>query len=159
MIVAILRAGDYLGEMRLIVDEPHSATVLAEVQSNALILGRTEFSRCIPDMDFMAHAIFKRLVQRLRQADSKIKSLALMNVYGRVVKAPLAFAGENAMSRESHAVIAERVSRQEGVKMVGASRQRVSRVMKDLKDLEERGFIVTRDDGSRLVMPHLDSPV
>ena len=157
--MAILRAGDYLGEMRLIVDEPHSATVLAEVQSNALILGRTEFARCIPYMDFMAHAIFKRLVQRLRQADSKIKSLALMNVYGRVVKAPLAFAGENAMSRESHAVIAERVSRQEGVKMVGASRQRVSRVMKDLKDLEERGFIVTRDDGSRLVMPHLDSPV
>lgn len=156
VILATLRPGDYVGEMSLIDDEPHSATVLAEVQTDGLILGQTEFARCMPDMDSMAYAILRGLVQRLRHADSKIESLALMDVYGRVAKALLEFAGKNAMSWEDHAVIPERVSRQDVAKMVGASREMVSRVM---KDLEERGFIVTRDDGSLLLMPHLDSLV
>ncbi len=156
VILATLRPGDYVGEMSLIDDEPHSASVLAEVQSDSLILGQAEFARCMPDMDSMAHAILRGVVQRLRHADRKIESLALMDVYGRVAKALLEFAGKNAMSREDHAVIPERVSRQDVAKMVGASREMVSRVM---KDLEERGFIVTRDDGSLLLMPHLDSLV
>ena len=156
VILATLRPGDYVGEMSLIDDEPHSASVLAEVQSDSLILGQAEFARCMPDMDSMAHAILRGVVQRLRHADRKIESLALMDVYGRVAKALLEFAGKNAMSWEDHAVIPERVSRQDVAKMVGASREMVSRVM---KDLEERGFIVTRDDGSLLLMPHLDSLV
>ena len=40
----------------------------------------------------MAYAIMKGLVQRLRQADRKIESLALMDVYGRVARALLEFA-------------------------------------------------------------------
>lgn len=156
VILATLRPGDYVGEMSLIDDEPHSASVLAEVQSDSLILGQAEFARCMPDMDSMAHAILRGVVQRLRHADRKIESLALMDVYGRVAKALLEFAAENVMNREGHAVIPDRVSRQDVAKMVGASREMVSRVM---KDLEERGFIVTRDDGSLLVMPHLDSLV
>lgn len=156
VILATLRPGDYVGEMSLIDNEPHSATVLAEVQSDALILGQMEFARCMPESDSMAHAVLRGLVQRLRHADSKIESLALMDVYGRVARALMEFAGENAMGMEGHAVIPDRVSRQDLAKMVGASREMVSRVM---KDLEERGFIVTRDDGSLLVMPHLDSLV
>ena len=156
VILATLRPGDYVGEMSLIDNEPHSASVLAEVQTDALILGQLEFARCMPDGDSMAHAVLRGLVQRLRHADSKIESLALMDVYGRVARALLEFAGENAMSLEGNAVIPDRVSRQDLAKMVGASREMVSRVM---KDLEERGFIVTRDDGSLLVMQHLDSLV
>ncbi|MEO6320193.1 MAG: Crp/Fnr family transcriptional regulator [Polaromonas sp.] len=156
VILATLRPGDYVGEMSLIDNEPHSATVLAEEQSDALILGQMEFACCMPDRDSMAHAVLRGLVQRLRQADSKIESLALMDVYGRVARALLEFAGENAMGQQGHAVIPDRVSRQDMAKMVGASREMVSRVM---KDLEERGFIVTRDDGSLLVMSHLDSLV
>lgn len=149
VILATLRPGDYVGEMSLIDNEPHSATVLAEVQSDALVLGQLEFARCMPDSDSMAYAVLKGLVQRLRHADKKIESLALMDVYGRVARALLEFAGENT-------VIPDRVSRQDVAKMVGASREMVSRVM---KDLEDRGFIATRDDGSLLVMRHLDSLV
>ena len=49
-------------------------------------------------------------------------------------------------------VIRDKVSRQDLAKMVGASREMVSRVM---KDLEERGFIETREDGSVLVKERL----
>lgn len=151
VILATLQPGAYVGEMSLIDDEPHSASVLAEIQTDALILGRLEFARCLPESDSMAYAVLKGLVQRLRHADRKIESLALMDVYGRVARVLLEFAGENG---DGHAVIRDKVSRQDLAKMVGASREMVSRVM---KDLEERGFIETRDDGSLLVKEQLHS--
>ena len=131
--------------MSLIDNEPHSATVRAEVQTDVLILGRLEFARCLPENSSMAYAVMKGLVQRLRHADRKIESLALMDVYGRVARALLEFAVEDA---EGNAVIRDKVSRQDLAKMVGASREMASRVM---KDLEVRGFIETRSDGSTVV--------
>lgn len=151
VILATMRPGDYVGEMSLIDNEPHSATVMAEIQTDALILGRLEFARCLPENSSMAYAVMKGLVQRLRQADRKIESLALMDVYGRVARALLEFSSEDS---EGNAVIRDKVSRQDLAKMVGASREMVSRVM---KDLEERGFIETRLDGSVLVKERLNS--
>ena len=151
VILATMQPGDYIGEMSLIDNAPHSATVRAEVQTDVLILGRLEFARCLPENSSMAYAVMKGLVQRLRHADRKIESLALMDVYGRVARALLEFAVVDA---EGNAVIRDKVSRQDLAKMVGASREMVSRVM---KDLEERGFIVTRSDGSMLVKERLSA--
>ena len=149
VILATLQPGDYIGEMSLIDNEAHSASVRAEVQTDMLALGRVEFARCLPENSSMAYAIMKGLVQRLRQADRKIESLALMDVYGRVARSLLEFAQPD---REAQLTIRERISRQDIAKMVGASREMVSRVM---KDLEDRGFIETRDDGSMLIKERL----
>ena len=73
-------AGEYIGEMSLIDNEPHSATVRAEVQTDMLILGRADFARCLPENTSMAYAVMRGLVQRLRSADGKIESLALQGV-------------------------------------------------------------------------------
>lgn len=151
VILATLHPGDYVGEMSLIDDQPHSATVRAEIQTDALILGRTEFARCLPENSSMAYAVMKGLVQRLRHADRKIESLALMDVYGRVARALLEIAQPD---REGQLVIRDRVSRQDVAKMVGASREMVSRVM---KDLEDRGFIELAADGSTLIKERLNS--
>ena len=153
VILAILRPGDYVGEMSLIDQAPHSASVLAEVQTDTLVLDQVTFVRCLPDSDSMAYAVLKGLVHRLRQADRKIESLALMDVYGRVAGALRDIAGDAVRSPDGSAMTQGRVSRQDMAKMVGASREMVSRVM---KDLEERGFIETQDDGSVLVRPHLN---
>lgn len=151
VILAVMQPGDYFGEMSLIDNEPHSASVRAEVQTDVLILGRLEFARCLPENSSMAYAVMKGLVQRLRHADRKIESLALMDVYGRVARTLLEFAVPD---DQGNAVIKDRVSRQDLAKMVGASREMVSRVM---KDLEDRGFIETRVDGSMLVKERLNA--
>jgi CRP-like cAMP-binding protein len=151
VILATMHPGDYVGEMSLIDNEPHSATVRAEIQTDALVLGRLEFARCLPENSSMAYAVMKGLVQRLRHADRKIESLALMDVYGRVARALLEFA---VIDVKGESIIRDKVSRQDLAKMVGASREMVSRVM---KDLEERGFIETRSDGSMVVKDRLNS--
>jgi CRP-like cAMP-binding protein len=151
VILATLQPGDHIGEMSLIDNEPHSATVRAEVQTDVLVLGRLEFARCLPENSSMAYAVMKGLVQRLRHADRKIESLALMDVYGRVARALLEVA---VVGANGNGVIRDKVSRQDLAKMVGASREMVSRVM---KDLEERGFIETNQDGSMIVKDRLNT--
>jgi CRP/FNR family transcriptional regulator, cyclic AMP receptor protein len=151
VILADLALGDYIGEMSLIDNEPHSASVRAEVQTDVLMLGRVEFARCLPENTSMAYAVMKGLVQRLRHADRKIESLALMDVYGRVARALIDAAEPD---DDGQLVIRDKVSRQDLAKMVGASREMVSRVM---KDLEERGYIETLDNYSVLIKERLNS--
>ncbi len=150
-ILATMEPGDYIGEMSLIDNEPHSATVRALVRTDVLVLGRLEFARCLPDNSSVAYAVMKKLVQRLRQANRQIESLSLMDVYGRVARALLEFAVVDA---DGNAVIRDKLSRKDLAKMVGASREMVSRAM---KDLQKRGFIVTHPDGSMIVKNRLNT--
>ncbi len=149
VILATLKPGDYIGEMSLIDNEPHSATVQAEIQTDVLELARADFARCLPENSSMAYAVMRGLVQRLRHADRKIESLALMDVYGRVARSLLEFAVPTA---DGQMVIREKISRSDIAKMVGASREMVSRVM---KDLEERGFVEVTDNGSVVIKERL----
>ena len=151
VILATLQPGDYIGEMSLIDDEPHSATVRTEIQTDVLMLDRDAFSRCLPENSSMSYNIMRGLVQRLRHADRKIESLALMDVYGRVTRSLIEFAVDDG---QGNLKIRDKISRQDLAKMVGASREMVSRVM---KDLEERGFVQTQPDGSMLVKDRLSS--
>jgi len=152
VILATLQAGDHLGEMSLIDNQPHSATVRADVQTDVLLLGRPEFVRCLPENNALAFAIMKGLVKRLRAADRKIESLALMDVYGRVARALLDLASP---LNPGTGVIAGKVSRLELAKTIGASREMVSRV---LKDLEDRGLVEVLTDGRTLVHDALLRP-
>ena len=148
VILAVLQPGDYVGEMSLIDNEPHSATVRAEVQTDMLVLGRAEFARCLPENSSLSYAILRGLVQRLRNADRQIESLALLDVYGRVARSLLDMAEQNG----DQLLIRNKVSRQDMAKIVGASREMVSRVM---KDLEERGVIQTQENGSVVIKERL----
>ena len=145
VILATLQPGDYIGEMSLIDDEPHSATVRTEIQTDVLMLDRDAFSRCLPENSSMSYNIMRGLVQRLRHADRKIESLALMDVYGRVARSLIEFAVDDG---QGNLKIRDKISRQDLAKMVGASREMVSRVM---KDFEEQGFVETREDGSLVI--------
>ena len=142
VILATLRTGDCIGEMSIIDDEPHSATVVTESQSDMLVLEREVFSRCMAENASISDAVMRGLVQRLRQSTRKIGSLALMGVYGRVANLLL----ESAVPGERRELLTrEKISRSDIAKSVGASREMVSRVM---KDFEEQGFIETLDSGT-----------
>lgn len=152
VILATLKSGDYVGEMSLIDNEPHSATVVADQQVDVLVLGRDSFLRCLGENSEMAHSVMRVLVQRLRRASENISSLALVGVYGRVAKVLLESAVPDA---DGALLIRDKVSRQDLAKMVGASREMVSRVM---KDFEEQGFIQLLDSGAVRVIERRTHP-
>src|SRR5690625_5069666 len=69
------------------------------------------------------------LIQRVRQLTRAARSLALQDVYGRVAQllTQLAVPGENGTAR-----VPERLTQQDIADRVGASREMVARILKDL---------------------------
>ena len=138
VILTLLGAGECVGEMGLIDGSPRSADVVANENCELLVIAKSDFKRALAENVDLGLNIMKSLVLRLREANRKIESLALMDVYGRVAKLLLDFSeNENGVR-----VVRKRVSKQDMAKMVGASREMVSRVM---RDLEHSGYIRVAD--------------
>lgn len=144
IILAWLGPGEFFGEMGLIDGSPRSANVVAAEACELLLLSKDAFQRCLQENFDVAQKLMKILVLRLRHADRKIESLALLDVYGRVARLLL----EMSEVMDGQRVIRKKISKQDMAKMIGASREMVSKVM---RDLELNGYI--RYDGDLLVIP------
>jgi CRP/FNR family transcriptional regulator, cyclic AMP receptor protein len=143
VILCILGPGEFFGEMGLIDDSPRSASVVAIEACELLCIAKRDFKRCLAENFEMAMAVMRGLVRRLREADRKIGSLALLDVYGRVARLLL----DMSETVEGEKIVTKRLPKQDIAKMIGASREMVSRVM---KDLQMGGYIEVR--GSNIVL-------
>jgi CRP/FNR family cyclic AMP-dependent transcriptional regulator len=143
VILSILGSGEFFGEMGLIDDAPRSASVVAIEPCELLCIAKRDFKKCLAENFEMAMAVMRGLVRRLREADRKIGSLALLDVYGRVARLLL----DMSETVEGEKVVTKRLPKQDIAKMIGASREMVSRVM---KDLQMGGYIEVR--GSNIVL-------
>ena len=146
VILSILGPGEFFGEMGLIDDSPRSASVVTLEPCELLTISKADFKRSLAENSDLSMMVMRGLVKRLREADQKIGSLALMDVYGRVARLLL----EMADDVDGEKVVVKKMSKQDIAKMIGASREMVSRVMKDLQlggYIEIRGrSIVLRDN-------------
>jgi CRP/FNR family cyclic AMP-dependent transcriptional regulator len=143
VILTIIGPGEFFGEMGLIDDSPRSASVVAIEACELLAITRRDFKKCLAENFEMSMAVMRGLVRRLREADRKIGSLALLDVYGRVARLLL----DMAETVDGQKMVTKRLPKQDIAKMIGASREMVSRVM---KDLQMGGFIEMR--GSTIVL-------
>ena len=134
VILTLLRAGECFGEMSLIDGSPRSADVVSCEPCELLVIAKSDFAHALSENVDLCLNIMKSFADRLREANRKIESLALLDVYGRVAKLLLDFSE----LEDGRRVIRRKVSKQDMAKMVGASREMVSRVM---KDLESRGYV------------------
>lgn len=128
VIVDIQRAGEHFGELALLDEAPRSASVMTLEPSTLLIISKAEFESCLARHPKIAVSLIKGLTQRLRNTTETVKSLALMDVYGRIARTLLNLAQE----QDGRYVITEKLTHQDLASMVGASREMVSRIMKDL---------------------------
>jgi CRP/FNR family cyclic AMP-dependent transcriptional regulator len=144
VILAILGPGEFFGEMSLIDDAPRSASVITIEPCDFIAVNKESFKAMLASSTDMCLAIMRGIVRRLREADKKIETLALMDVYGRVARVLLDFSETVGGER----VVKGKLPRQEIAKMIGASREMVSRVM---KGLEVDGFIVPVSEGRLLL--------
>ncbi|MBA3904252.1 MAG: hypothetical protein C0522_11365 [Rhodocyclaceae bacterium] len=128
VILSNLNPGEFFGEMGVLDDNPRSATVVAVTPCELIVIAKSDFKRCLAENFDVSLFIMRNLVKRLRSADRKIESLALIDVYGRVARLLL----EMAEDEGGQQVVKRKISKQDIAKMIGASREMVSRVMKDL---------------------------
>lgn len=138
IILSTLKEGDFFGEMSLLDGEPRSASVIALEDSSLLIMRQDEFLNQIRRSPKIALKIMVEMSKRLRWADEKIGSLALLDVYGRVARVLLQLSKSEEGGTKKGMIIKKRPTHQEIANMVGISRETVSRV---LSDFSKEGYI------------------
>jgi CRP/FNR family cyclic AMP-dependent transcriptional regulator len=128
VILTVMGPQEFFGEMGLLDDLPRSASVETLEACEMLRLSKAGFINVLKDNFELAMMIIRNLVRRMRDADRKIESLALIDVYGRVARLLI----EMAQSVEGKWIVEHAPPKQEIARMIGASREMVSRVVKDL---------------------------
>lgn len=137
-------AGEYVGEMTL-DGSPRSASVITIEPTSAAVVSRAHFREFIlAHPDFALHLI-EKLIQRMRRTTDNMKSLALSDVYGRLVR----LLNSLATSVEGRSVVAEKLTQQDIAERIGSSRDMISRLMKDLVAggylaLEDRTIVILK---------------
>jgi CRP/FNR family cyclic AMP-dependent transcriptional regulator len=121
--------GEYFGEM-VLDGGPRSASVITLEKSRFLVVPKPQLRELIAANPEFALNVMKKLISRVRTLSASMKSLALMDVYGRVAHLLL----ELAEQKDDALVIDERLTQQDLASRVGASREMVGRILKDLTD-------------------------
>jgi CRP/FNR family cyclic AMP-dependent transcriptional regulator len=119
--------GECVGEMS-IDGSPRSASVMTTEPTTCAIVSRAQFRDFLHDQPDFALYLIGKLIQRARRATENVKSLALSDVYGRLVRLLTGLAHDVA----GRMVVAEKLTQQEIAERIGSSRDMVTRLMKDL---------------------------
>ena len=127
-IINRLGAGAYFGELSLIDAGPRSASVATLTSCKISIISRAVLFDYLESTPRVAIALLQGVVQRLRATTDHAKSLALMDVYGRIAHVLLTEAGE-----VDGRLITSPLTQQDIADRVGSSREMVSRILKDLR--------------------------
>lgn len=143
VILSILEPGDFFCEMAMIDDEPCSANVMSLEESEFVSIGKADFQQVMASSPDMAKRLLQSLAQRLRESNQQIESLALKDVQARVEQALQGLAKPEG----SELVIPVGITHRDIAAMVGASREMVTRVF---RELENSGSI--RVDGRRITL-------
>ena len=138
IILSILRAGDFFGEMSIIDRQPRSANVVAIEDSELLCLDRDAFHAHLSQHPTTSLAVLAEMSKRLRHADEVIGNLALLDVYARVARTVRDLAQKQGEPVDGGLLIKERPTQQEIAGLIGTSRETVSRA---LSDFARRGLL------------------
>jgi CRP-like cAMP-binding protein len=149
MTLAVLRPGDFFGEMALFDGKPRSANVVAENDVVLLVLDRTTFMLHLEQHPQTAMRLLAEMAQRLRRANEIINNLALHDVTSRLTRTLMTLAEEAGEQQEEGILIRQRPTQQELANMVGTCRETISRA---LSSMARRGLVVSR--GRSLLLRH-----
>jgi CRP/FNR family cyclic AMP-dependent transcriptional regulator len=141
VIIAFGGPGDIEGEMSVLdnVASGRSANIVTQEQTTVLWLDRVNFQECLRTMPAITYNLVRILSDRLRLANERIQALCALDVYGRVARQILSFAGQYGKRGPDGAVtIPIRLTQSDIASLVGATRERVNQVMTAFK---QRGYV------------------
>ncbi len=127
-------AGDYFAEMWL-DGGPRSASVVTIEPSTCSLVNRSALRDHLADEPEFAMQLVAQVIRRARAATQTARNMALLDVYGRIV---VTLEGQRGAAKPDDPVILTPITHQDIASRVGASREMVSRL---LKDLEKGGYI------------------
>lgn len=167
VLFALLKEGEFFGEMSMIDEAPYSADVTAWEKTECLVLDSPALWDAIEASPLLAKPLLRTLTQRLRDQNGVIESLATLDVKGRVMALLLRLATHHGVPHQAPGVaptspsggepdvplvptrIDLNITHADIAAFVGATRERVSQTISSLR---ASGYIKTDTDTGRLVV-------
>ena len=128
-IMNTLTAGDHFGELALLDDDKRTASVRTMEKSSFCIVYKEDFNQVLAQQPNIAKTLIRNLTRRVRKLTQDVKALALQDVYGRVTNVLTTLAEPR---DDETSIIPEKLTQQDIADRVGASREMVARILKDL---------------------------
>jgi CRP/FNR family cyclic AMP-dependent transcriptional regulator len=130
VIVNILGPGETVGEMSLVERETRSASVVTLEETTVLWMNQVQFDEALQTMPALARNVMQILSRRVRSSTQQIRTLASLDVNGRLAQQLLTFADRYGRKQADGSIyIPLRLPQNELAELVGASRKRVNQVM------------------------------
>lgn len=124
LVLNYMGEGECFGELSLLDNKPRSASVSTVKNCEFVCISREAFREFMQANPSMCEGLIQALVERIRTLTGNMRDMALLDVYGRVANTLERFCGDD----QTH----PKLTHQDIANMVGASREMVSRVMKEL---------------------------
>lgn len=144
LVYNLLRPGEFFGELFL-DGGPRSASVRANCASECVVVGPAEFREFMRSYPEFAECLVLKLIARVRHVTGQLRSLATKDAYERVA----ALLIDLAEDEDGVRVIDKGITQQEIADRVGASREMVNQIFRELT----RGGYLVRDGERRIVLP------
>jgi CRP/FNR family cyclic AMP-dependent transcriptional regulator len=148
VVYGVYGPGDYFGEMSL-DGGPRSASVIAEQACVCTVLSRQTLREHIRAEPEFAFELIGRVIRRARLATQSARSMALLDVYGRLVQLLDSLA---CLRPDGTRVVTENLTHADMAARLGCSREMVSRL---LKDLQRGGYVWSGADARLQLAPAL----
>ncbi|MGZ5156416.1 MAG: Crp/Fnr family transcriptional regulator [Caldimonas sp.] len=137
VVLSELGPGEYVGELSL-DGLARSASVKTLAASTCCVVPGAQLRGFLAEHPDFALHLSQKLTRMVRRLTEQVKSLALQDVYGRMVRVLMELSDPVGDER----VVREKLTQQEIADRVGSSREMVNRVM---KDITSGGYVEVRD--------------
>jgi len=128
--------GAFFGDMAILDGLPRSATACAETAGLALILRSADFNGVLAQHPECALKLLRFLSQRLREANERIQSLALLSVRQRLAAQLVQLAIREGESHDRGLLLPAHVNHRSLSAWLGASRESITRMMAELRSAD-----------------------
>ncbi len=136
--LAVLKSGQFFGEMSLLDGMPRSANAMTIEETDFIVLKRNDFLNVLHASPLIAIKILKDMSVRVREADAMIEDFALLNVYDRLIKYMEKLIKTDGRKEDYYTVIPHNIRRQDVASAIGTTRETVSRA---LSSWQRKGYI------------------
>ena len=133
--IALFQSGDCFGEMALLDGSNRSATATAMDATETMVLFRQDFLDFLGENPELAADVNTMLVQRLRNVNQMLGDMVFLDVPTRVAKQLLTLAETYGEETKAGDDIVVPMGQDELARLVGASRETVSRALNSYRRL------------------------
>lgn len=126
--------GEYFGDLALFDNAPRSASVASLELCKVMVISKSALKEALAEQPDLAFLLLRGLAIRVRHLTENVRTLALLGVFGRLVRTLYSLAAD----KDGYLVVDQKLTQQELANRIGSSREMVSRIM---NDLVEGGYI------------------